>query len=112
MSNRIERLIIDKYFFIQYKRKSLDIFQNILTSSDYYKRSYVHRDVLTHIIVTITDFLIAVSQDEHIKFWKIITPEYIKQQQTAAQYILTKNNDDKDENTNSLINGPIEFVKH
>lgn len=89
-----------------------DLYASYLPSSDYYERSYMHRDIITHIIVTSTDFLITGSQDGHIKFWKIITPDYIKQQQTAAQYVSNKSNDDKDSNKNSLINGPIEFVKH
>jgi hypothetical protein len=89
-----------------------NLYASFLPSSHYYERSYMHRDVLTHIIVTSTDFLITASQDGHIKFWKIITPDYIKQQQTAAQYISNRNNEDKDGNTNSLISGPIEFVKH
>ncbi len=89
-----------------------NVYASYLPSSDYYERSYMHRDILTHLIVTVTDFLISASQDGHIKFWKIITPDYIKQQQTAAQYISYKNNDEKEANTNSLINGPIEFVKH
>jgi hypothetical protein len=93
--------------------KELDnLYASYLPSSDYYERSYMHRDILTHLIVTSTDFLITGSQDGHIKFWKILTPDYIKQQQTAATYLANKTNDDKDANTNSLINGPIEFVKH
>jgi len=89
-----------------------NLYASFLPSSDYYERSYMHRDILTHIIVTTTDFLITASQVGHIKFWKIIAPDYIKQQQTIAQYMSNKTNDDKDGNTNSLINGPIEFVKH
>jgi hypothetical protein len=89
-----------------------DLYSSYLPSSDYYERSYMHRDILTHIIVTITDFLITASQDGHIKFWKILTPDYIKQQQTATQYQSNQTKDDNDANTNSLINGPIEFVKH
>jgi hypothetical protein len=94
--------------------KELDnLYASYLPSSDYYERSYMHRDILTHLIVTTTDFLITASQDGHIKFWKILTPDYIKQQQqTAANYAPNKTNDEKDSNTNSLINGPIEFVKH
>jgi hypothetical protein len=93
--------------------KELDnLHASYLPSSDYYERSYMHRDVLTHLIVTATDFLITASQDGHIKFWKILTPDYIKQQQTATNYLANKNNEDKESNTNSLINGPIEFVKH
>ncbi len=46
-----------------------------------YERSYIRKD-----IVTIINFLITASQDGNIKFWKIRTPDYIKQQQTSAQY--------------------------
>ena len=35
-----------------------------------YERSFMHRDVVTHIKVTHTDFVITASQDGHIKFWK------------------------------------------
>ena len=35
-----------------------------------YERSFMHRDVVTHVLVTPTDFVITVSQDGHIKFWK------------------------------------------
>jgi peptidylprolyl isomerase domain and WD repeat-containing protein 1 len=30
----------------------------------------MHRDVVTHVLVTPTDFIITASQDGHIKFWK------------------------------------------
>ncbi|CAF0896929.1 unnamed protein product [Adineta steineri] len=87
-----------------------NLYASFLPSSNYYERSYMHRDVVTHLIVTQTDFLITGSQDGHIKFWKIITPDYIKQQQTAATY-QAKSNDEKDPNSTN-IPGPIEFVKH
>ena len=92
--------------------KELDnLYASYLPSSDFYEKSYMHRDILTHLIVTSTDFLISGSQDGHIKFWKILTPDYIKQQQqSAAACHGSKNNDEKD--PNSLITGPIEFVKH
>ncbi|XP_048483524.1 peptidylprolyl isomerase domain and WD repeat-containing protein 1 [Plutella xylostella] len=41
-----------------------------LPSSETYERSYMHRDVVTHIVVTKTDFVITASQDGHLKFWK------------------------------------------
>ena len=92
--------------------KELDnLYASYLPSSDYYERSYMHRDILSHLIVTSTDFLISASQDGHIKFWKILTPDYLKQQQIASSY-QTNKGDDKEANSNSLINGPIEFVKY
>jgi len=81
------------------------LYASYLPSSDYYERSYMHRDVVTHLVVTATDFLITGSQDGHIKFWKILTPDYLKQQQILA-------NNEQEKNSNSLLNGPIEFVKH
>ena len=86
-----------------------------LPSSDYYERSYMHRDVLTHLLVTASDFLITGSQDGHLKFWKILTADYLKQKQTAAAAALhqtsAKSQDEKDVNAN-LLSSPIEFVKH
>lgn len=82
-----------------------------LPSSDYYEKSYMHRDVVTHVIVTSTDFLITGSFDGHIKFWKILTEDYLKQQLTTPVYQSNKANDDKDRSVN-FSNGPIEFVKH
>ncbi|CAG2069188.1 unnamed protein product [Timema podura] len=41
-----------------------------LPCAESYERSYMHRDVITHIVVTKTDFIITGSCDGHIKFWK------------------------------------------
>lgn len=41
-----------------------------LPSAEMYERSYMHRDVVTHIAVTRTDYIITASQDGHVKFWK------------------------------------------
>ncbi|GBP50529.1 Peptidylprolyl isomerase domain and WD repeat-containing protein 1 [Eumeta japonica] len=41
-----------------------------LPSSETYERSYMHRDVVTYVVVTKTDFIITGSQDGHVKFWK------------------------------------------
>jgi len=35
-----------------------------------YEKSFMHRDVVTHVKVTPTDFIVTASQDGHIKFWK------------------------------------------
>ncbi|CAF1478514.1 unnamed protein product [Rotaria magnacalcarata] len=90
-----------------------NFYASFLPSSQYYERSYMHRDVVTHIIVTITDFLISGSQDGHIKFWKILTSDYIKHQQTAAAAIQSsKINEDQQEEVNTISSLPIQFVKH
>ena len=88
------------------------LYASKLPSSDFYEKSYMHRDVVTHIIVTVTDFLITGSADGHIKFWKIITADYLKQQQTTPIYQQTKVNNDEQDRNPMFLNGPIEFVKH
>uniref|UniRef100_A0A8C4QYJ4 peptidylprolyl isomerase n=1 Tax=Eptatretus burgeri TaxID=7764 RepID=A0A8C4QYJ4_EPTBU len=35
-----------------------------------YEHSYMHRDIITHVVITKTDFIITASQDGHVKFWK------------------------------------------
>lgn len=37
-----------------------------------YEQSYMHRDVVTHAVMTPcgTDFLVTASSDGHVKFWK------------------------------------------
>ncbi|XP_064385842.1 peptidylprolyl isomerase domain and WD repeat-containing protein 1-like [Halichondria panicea] len=41
-----------------------------LPCAEMYQTSYMHRDVITHLISTKTDFLVTGSQDGHVKFWK------------------------------------------
>ncbi|PNF14619.1 hypothetical protein B7P43_G12115, partial [Cryptotermes secundus] len=55
------------------KRKYLKhelLYLENLPNAESYERSYMHRDVITHIVVTKTDFIITGSCDGHIKFWK------------------------------------------
>ncbi|XP_072942390.1 peptidylprolyl isomerase domain and WD repeat-containing protein 1 [Epargyreus clarus] len=55
------------------KRKVLkfeSLYLENLPTSETYERSYMHRDVVTHVVVTKTDFVITASQDGHLKFWK------------------------------------------
>ncbi|XP_075981661.1 peptidylprolyl isomerase domain and WD repeat-containing protein 1 [Anticarsia gemmatalis] len=55
------------------KRKVLEfesLYLENLPSSETYEFSYMHRDVVTHVVVTKTDFVITASQDGHLKFWK------------------------------------------
>ncbi|XP_050432168.1 peptidylprolyl isomerase domain and WD repeat-containing protein 1 [Adelges cooleyi] len=59
---------------VEKKKKKIlkyeDLYLKNLPSSDTYEKSYMHRDVITHIIFTKTDFLITASCDGHVKFWK------------------------------------------
>lgn len=55
------------------KRKVLPhehLYLENLPSAESYERSFMHRDVITHCLVTSTDFIITASNDGHIKFWK------------------------------------------
>lgn len=60
----------------QTKRKKRTIENEILyvenlPSCEAYEKSYMHRDVVTHVLVTpTTDFIVTASCDGHIKFWK------------------------------------------
>ncbi|MGH0181103.1 UNVERIFIED_CONTAM: hypothetical protein FKN15_005958 [Acipenser sinensis] len=46
------------------------VYLDNLPSAAMYERSYMHRDVITHIACTKTDFIITASHDGHVKFWK------------------------------------------
>ncbi|XP_068142122.1 peptidylprolyl isomerase domain and WD repeat-containing protein 1 [Drosophila tropicalis] len=46
------------------------IYLENLPNAESYERSYMHRDVITHVVCTKTEFLITASIDGHIKFWK------------------------------------------
>eukprot|EP01100_Stratorugosa_tubuloviscum_P015042 TRINITY_DN8434_c0_g1_i1.p1 TRINITY_DN8434_c0_g1~~TRINITY_DN8434_c0_g1_i1.p1 ORF type:complete len:648 (+),score=233.81 TRINITY_DN8434_c0_g1_i1:37-1944(+) len=55
------------------KKKILQFEQVYLDSlpcADMYEKSYMHRDTLTHTLVTETEFIVTASIDGHIKFWK------------------------------------------
>ena len=57
----------------QKKKKVLEyehVFLENIPSGINYERSFMHRDLVTHVLVTPTDFVITASQDGHIKFWK------------------------------------------
>uniref|UniRef100_A0A8C1BTT9 peptidylprolyl isomerase n=1 Tax=Cyprinus carpio carpio TaxID=630221 RepID=A0A8C1BTT9_CYPCA len=58
----------------QSKKKKVLEFERLyldnLPSASMYERSYMHRDVITHIVCSKTDFIITASQDGHVKFWK------------------------------------------
>ncbi|EOD18300.1 hypothetical protein EMIHUDRAFT_196477 [Emiliania huxleyi CCMP1516] len=41
-----------------------------LPSAEMYERSYMHRDWVTHVLVTRTDFVATASRDGQLKFWK------------------------------------------
>ncbi|XP_019507969.1 PREDICTED: peptidylprolyl isomerase domain and WD repeat-containing protein 1 [Hipposideros armiger] len=65
------------------KRKVLDferVYLDNLPSASMYERSYMHRDVITHVVCTKTDFIITASHDGHVKFWKKVEEgiEFVK----------------------------------
>ncbi|XP_051202469.1 peptidyl-prolyl cis-trans isomerase CYP71 [Lolium perenne] len=45
-------------------------FLDALPSAAMYEKSYMHRDVVTHVAVSPADFFITGSADGHLKFWK------------------------------------------
>lgn len=45
-------------------------FLDSLPSAHMYEKSYMHRDVVTHVAVSSADFFITGSSDGHLKFWK------------------------------------------
>jgi peptidylprolyl isomerase domain and WD repeat-containing protein 1 len=63
------------------KRKVLEferLYVENLPSADMYEKSYMHRDVVTHVVVTPhTDFVVTASVDGHLKFWKKM-PELVE----------------------------------
>jgi len=48
-----------------------NIYLDNLPNSNSYEKSYMHRDIVTHITVSkVTEFIITGSYDGHVKFWK------------------------------------------
>uniref|UniRef100_A0ABK9NGZ2 peptidylprolyl isomerase n=1 Tax=Glossina morsitans morsitans TaxID=37546 RepID=A0ABK9NGZ2_GLOMM len=58
----------------KYKKRRVLPYEKVylenLPDADCYEKSYMHRDVITHLVATKTDFVITGSLDGHIKFWK------------------------------------------
>ncbi|CAH1775450.1 unnamed protein product [Owenia fusiformis] len=55
------------------KKKVLEyekVYLDNLPNAESYEKSYMHRDTITHVAVTKTDFIITASCDGHLKFWK------------------------------------------
>jgi peptidylprolyl isomerase domain and WD repeat-containing protein 1 len=55
------------------KRRVLEfekVYLDSLPTANMYERSYMHRDVVSHVRVTKTEFIITASIDGHVKFWK------------------------------------------
>lgn len=46
------------------------IYLENLPNAESYERSYMHLDVITHLVSTKTEFVVTASIDGHIKFWK------------------------------------------
>lgn len=51
---------------LEYEKLYLDN----LPDTECYEKSYMHRDIITHVVATKTDFVITASIDGHVKFWK------------------------------------------
>ncbi|XP_022969540.1 peptidyl-prolyl cis-trans isomerase CYP71 [Cucurbita maxima] len=51
---------------LQFEQAYLDT----IPSANMYEKSYMHRDVVTHVAVSSADFFITGSVDGHLKFWK------------------------------------------
>lgn len=51
---------------LQFEQAYLDS----LPCANMYEKSYMHRDVVTHVVVSCADFFITGSCDGHLKFWK------------------------------------------
>ncbi|XP_036345269.1 peptidylprolyl isomerase domain and WD repeat-containing protein 1-like isoform X1 [Rhagoletis pomonella] len=55
------------------KRKVLPyekVYLENLPNAESYEKSYMHRDIITHVVSTKTEFIATASFDGHIKFWK------------------------------------------
>eukprot|EP00850_Spirogloea_muscicola_P005865 SM000027S09646 [mRNA] locus=s27:578944:585194:+ [translate_table: standard] len=56
------------------------VYLDALPCAEMYEKSYMHRDVVTHVAISDADFFITASQDGHLKFWKkkAIGIEFVK----------------------------------
>lgn len=49
-----------------------------------FTESFMHRDVVSHVVVTRTSFLLTASLDGHLKFWKKKDPNNDDEGDSAA----------------------------
>ena len=80
---KIEKEFIGPHKGQENKEKKLEfekLYLERLPNAKMYERSYMHRENVTHICVTSTEFIITGSRDGHIKFWKKISTgiEFVK----------------------------------
>eukprot|EP00731_Ephydatia_muelleri_P002482 Em0001g2482a len=55
------------------KRKALPyekMYLEKLPCAEMYEKSYMHRDIITHVVCTKSNFVVTASSDGHVKFWK------------------------------------------
>ncbi|XP_003381739.1 peptidylprolyl isomerase domain and WD repeat-containing protein 1 [Trichinella spiralis] len=55
-----------------------DVYLRNIPSAEAYEKSFMHRNTITHVIATKTDFIITASTDGHVKFWKKLHNEGIE----------------------------------
>uniref|UniRef100_A0A5S6QJC6 peptidylprolyl isomerase n=1 Tax=Trichuris muris TaxID=70415 RepID=A0A5S6QJC6_TRIMR len=63
------------------KRRALefeDIYLRSIPAAHAYEKSFMHRDVVSHVAASRTDFIITASVDGHVKFWKKLHNEGIE----------------------------------
>uniref|UniRef100_A0A1I8BKA3 WD_REPEATS_REGION domain-containing protein n=1 Tax=Meloidogyne hapla TaxID=6305 RepID=A0A1I8BKA3_MELHA len=46
------------------------VYLRAIPKASQYEKSFMHRDIITHVLATEKDFIITASQDGHLKFWK------------------------------------------
>ncbi|KAI9223266.1 peptidyl-prolyl cis-trans isomerase cyp15 [Blastocladiella britannica] len=54
----------------KYNASDERIYLNQLPCTDVYEKSFMHRDTLSFVVVTKTEFVVTASVDGHLKFWK------------------------------------------
>ncbi|KAG8042376.1 hypothetical protein G9C98_005010 [Cotesia typhae] len=79
------------------KQKVLEyeqVYINNLPSSECYEKSYMHKDVVTHLLVTKTNFIMTASSDGAVKFWKKQDEsiEFVKNYKSHTKAIKDMNN--------------------
>lgn len=55
---------------VEYPPGYFAVAESRLPCADMYERSYMHRELVTHLVVTETQFLVTASRDGVVKFWK------------------------------------------